>query len=856
MSASEKEFEIILQEYVERRARGESPSREEYLQRYPHLSEELKEYFSTIESLDRYVQGQEERPPAKPVFGDFQILREIGSGGMGVVFLAEQLSLRRLVALKLLRAPLAQSYKTVERFRREAEIAARFHHPNIVSVYLVGEREGYCFFAMEYVEGVTLARLLVRLRETGVEQLSEVDIQRTIGDFLGPQEKEDVPPPEPQRPLSYFGAVARMIAEIADSLAYAHARGVIHRDVKPSNILVNRQIVPQLADFGVAKDVGLPNLSIPGDLLGTPYYMSPELAMAGRITVDHRTDVYSLGVTLFEMLTLAVPFAGKSSAEVLRKIMLEPTPPPRRFNPRIPRDLQIIAMRAMEKDPTHRYEGAADMAEDLRRYLRYEPIHATAPGFLRVAGRYVKRHRAAAVVLAVLSLAGFGTTAAVVHAVRRAQLQEAIEQARERESTDQPNYPFTLPSARDAWRAIETRFGRDVPEVKDGLERTERSIEHEVSSFIARGESEMKAVGQGGLHYFMAEDAFDGALRLRPDDSTIRARRDEAGGLFPVDIRSNPDGATITIHPIETTTGQILAPESFGVTPRVGVALRVGWYWVVIEKAGFGFGELALEVKRGESSRMLVVDLKPTDEVTRDMILIPRGAYRTGSNAGDVNERDAMGRFFEKPEVVVEVSEYYIDASEVSNEEYARFVLATNHPPPSHWAASGNTFAAGLERYPVVNVSWGDARAYAEWAGKRLPLEIEWEIACRGANGLIYAWGDAFDPSRAILGTTPPDPGHPGVRTRPVDSMEAGRSPFGLFHMVGNVQEWVWDPWSPREGVVRKDPRYEPRGQRVVRGSSFEDTTAEECRCSARGALYPNFPKPNTGFRCAKSVRP
>src|SRR5262249_21346383 len=153
----------------------------------------------------------------------------------------------------------------------------------------------------------------------------------------------------------YFGCVARIVAELADGLAFAHARGIIHRDVKPANVLLSSDLTPMLADFGIARDVDQKTLSLTGDILGTPYYMSPEIVKVGRLPVDHRTDVYSLGVTLFEMLTLALPFPGTSSGEVLRKILNDPAPLPTRLNADVPRDLQTIVMKAMEKDPGHRY---------------------------------------------------------------------------------------------------------------------------------------------------------------------------------------------------------------------------------------------------------------------------------------------------------------------------------------------------------------------------------------------------------------------------------------------------------------------------------------------------------------------
>ena len=241
------------------------------------------------------------------IMGDFRLIREIGRGGMGTVYEAEQISLKRRVALKVLPPHLSISTDAVNRFRREAAAGGRQSHPGIVAIHAVGELEGVHFISQELVgEGVSLHDRLEELSKTG------------------------------KQPLGYFREVAKLGSELADAFEHAHSTGVIHRDIKPSNILLTEQGHPKVTDFGLAKIEDALALSRTGDFSGTPYYMSPEQAMSKRMGIDKRSDIFSLGVTLYEMLTLKRPFEGSSSQEILKKIMLFDPVPPHKANPKVP----------------------------------------------------------------------------------------------------------------------------------------------------------------------------------------------------------------------------------------------------------------------------------------------------------------------------------------------------------------------------------------------------------------------------------------------------------------------------------------------------------------------------------------
>jgi serine/threonine protein kinase len=347
--------------------------------------------------------------------GDFEIVRELGRGGMGVVYEARQVSLNRPVALKVLGGGLGLTPKAVQRFRREAEAAARLHHTNIVPVYATGEQDGTHFYAMELIDGPSLDRLLAQLCA------AREDRKRAAG-FIpaAPAAAADpvaTGPYVPQAPSAtetaplgssslgsdshYFDTVARMVAEVADALEYAHQQGVIHRDVKPSNLLLSPAGRLSLNDFGLARVLEQPGLTLTGEFVGTPAYMSPEQITAGRVPLDHRTDIYSLGATLYELLTLQPPFRGERRDQVLAQILQKEPKAPRRVDRKVPVDLETICLKALDKDPDRRYQTAGQMAEDLRRYVNRFAISARRTGPFRRLAKWVRRRPAVAAALAV-----------------------------------------------------------------------------------------------------------------------------------------------------------------------------------------------------------------------------------------------------------------------------------------------------------------------------------------------------------------------------------------------------------------------------------------------------------------------
>jgi serine/threonine protein kinase len=524
-------LEAIASEYMQRLRQGQQPTMEEYCQRYPELAEAIRDLFPVITSVER-IKVRRHRlssgraalgMPQIKQLGDFQLLREIGRGGMGIVYEALQQSLGRRVALKVLPRQTLLDEKQLRRFEREARMAAKLHHTNIVPVFGVGVHDGYHFYVMQLIVGAGLDRLVFHLRElieqsraasdpasrkvaasvteiarslldgqltASVSEISTGSLQpaNAAGNGAPPVESADRadrpgshepigPPADVLRmaatpsgqmqdlarsaarsadadieadagaeadaeadaqaalpadasidvPLqaSYWRGVARVGLQAAEALDYAHQQGVLHRDIKPGNLLLDSVGTLWITDFGLSKALEGDDVSRTGDLAGTLRYMAPEQFQG---ETDPRSDVYSLGLTLYELMTFRPAFMAANRSQLIQQVMNSEPPRPRKLNPHVPLDLETIVLKAIAREPARRYATARDLADDLRRYIEDLPIHARRASLFEHAWRWCRRNPAIASLATLAGVLLLAVLAGITAGYRRERMHsERVE---------------------------------------------------------------------------------------------------------------------------------------------------------------------------------------------------------------------------------------------------------------------------------------------------------------------------------------------------------------------------------------------------------------------------------------------
>lgn len=507
---AELQLEMICEEYRVRCRWGDRPSHGEYLDRFPEQHTRLGDALTETErclSIDITVDLQD-RPvctkgdtepsatidalrsisrkasgtglPVDPNFGDYEILQEIARGGMGVVYKALQKKANRIVALKVVLAGQLAGLREVERFLAEAEAAAKLDHPGIVPIYDVGEVGGQHYFSMGYVDGRSL--------------------KSVVSD--GP-----LPPRE----------AAGILKSIAEAVAYAHERSIIHRDLKPANILISKEGTPRVVDFGLAKQlVADSELTATGQVMGTPSYMPPEQAAGRTEEIGTSADVYSLGATLYELITGRPPFQAASTFDVIRAVLDQEPAAPHALNRAVDRDLETICLRCLEKEPRRRYLTVQHLVADLGRYLRGEPIHARPIGVVSRGWRWCRRHKLVSGLLAgLVASALLGVSATGYFALRmQAHAAEAIQRRTEVE-TKAAHLMFE--QALHACQSAEPQQG--LLQLVSCLREAERIGEHDLAEGVRyqlRGWT--RELHRIGAVFALEPNAF---ASLSPDSETI-----------------------------------------------------------------------------------------------------------------------------------------------------------------------------------------------------------------------------------------------------------------------------------------------------------------------------------------------
>ena len=749
--------------------------------------------------------------------GGFELLRELGQGGMGVVYLARQEGLERTVALKLLPLSRARDPVSLERFRREAKAASQLEHPAIVPVLSFGEGEHTAWYAMGYVEGHDLA----------------AEITAQSASRQGPSDTERLLPPFESS--TYVGAVARQVAELAGALQHAHNQGVVHRDVKPQNIILDSSGRMHLVDFGLAKDERFGTLTETGAIQGTPFYMSPEQARAGGIRIDHRTDIYSLSVVLYESLSLRKPHEGRTSYEVIQRIAGNDPPPLRRLNARIPRDLEVICAKGMAKSAQDRYPTAGELQLDLERFLSHRAIEARPPTPRERATRWVRRHRGPVLGAGVALLVGLAVLLFSNIAARErahGQIEKQLDALLSMEGWSGSH--DVLLRARLALEATPS-FGnkQNYPRgrmLKAFAERLERFRANE----LARGEAEFQrgilgeplggSAPEGSTTAPSIQRMQAGLLTLErlaqvfPEDAELE-RAASVERSFPrvgfevqvvdeqrVARAALPGEAEILVATYDPHT-DVIGPYSPLGDPGDGpFPLATGWWRFEVRVPGHGTSPHLRNLTVQAAPHSILSRVHPRSAIQADMVAFEGGRFRP-------EQPIPLGCF---PASGVEVPPFHLDRFEVSNGRYAAYLEETGADPPNGWKALGYRtrwsdmdlaeFAEAWPDLPATMVTLEDARAFAEWHGKRLPLHSELDLAIAelpntlpplGENsletaGFANAWENTPD-----YEARPGEIGSYHTSFEPLVSTVDARfaqGPREIHHLFGNVMEWTASP--------------------------------------------------------------
>ena len=480
----EKDLGDLTEELVECVRRGDSVDLEEYAAKHPHLAEDLFEIAPAVLAMEGLrrdlsppdVDGHTLRGPALEQLGDYRIIREIGRGGMGIVYEAEQCSLGRPVALKVVPRVGASSSVQSVRFRREAETVSRLHHTNIVPVFDVGTDEGFDFFAMQLIHGAGLNDVIDELRApgragSGDPTATSSDAGLSASEAVRAIRAGGVGQLRGRTPgasgVDYWRCVARIALQVAEALEYAHSQNICHRDIKPANLILDANGIIWVTDFGIAKIGNRETVTEAGSFIGTLQYAPPE-QLSGQF--DARSDVYSLGLTLYELATLEPAFDARDQVALIRQVGESSITAPRLVRPDIPRDLETIITRATARDAAQRYQSGAALAEDLDRFLHDRPLNARRITAIERLWRVCRRNQtltvvslvAVAAVLAALIGGWISTSRAldreraqarrVAVAKREAEssLVEAVNEGRRAES----NLDLSLLMANDVFSSI------------------------------------------------------------------------------------------------------------------------------------------------------------------------------------------------------------------------------------------------------------------------------------------------------------------------------------------------------------------------------------------------------------------
>ncbi len=817
--------------------------------------------------------------------GEFELVERLGEGGMGVVYRAREIALQRDVALKLVRPEQSIFAGTLSRFRREIETIARLKHRGIVPVYAVGEEAGVPYFTMELIDGGTLAAVLERLRGRTPESLTGIDIDKNLAGGLDAQDSAFG--------VTWVDACLAIVEQLAEALQHAHDHGVLHRDVKPSNVALSHDGRAMLLDFGLTVSSGDERLTRTGSQVGTLEYMSPE-QLRGDRDLDARTDVYALGATLFELLTLQRPFSTDGDESELRLAILSGEAiggtSVRARNRRVSVEAETVCLKALATHRADRYASAADFARDCRNLLEHRPIEARPPSLGITAVRWIQRHPTRALALVLL----FVLVAVVPGASwLSGQLEMEKTRAAERET-------------KSAMKELELRY-EELRRLSDNKLAGELLVEEEelwpavperLEAFDAWLEGAAQLVGRKSLH---AESLANLTARIGSRASETESDMDlDLGDEWHLSLLSE---LLVGLEEVEARVAGVTERKSFAhavVELTVeGEDARAAWlmaaeqvdasplYEGVVLAPQLGLLPLAINPKSGllecwlpESGARPEYNsdgrIESTPETAIVFVLLPGGTFSMGSRApsdqhpfGSDNVDPMHGQGFtldEGPVTEVGLAPFFISKFETTQAQWKR-LFGKNPSSIRARTPDGEVDEWTSLILPVETVDWWTVSRAASRLGLILPTEAQWEYATRGGtttpfwfggNETDFAYrGNVGSAEYMVSGRTPGASWYDGyAETAPVGSYLPNA--FGLHDTLGNVGEWCRETMVsyefPAEGPegIRRGP---DDGNRVLRGGDFE-LPWYLARCAARQGASVSFQQAGAGIRFARRLNP